>query len=177
MKTKSGKRGPVLNLVASIPMHEDSDDADGSELGMRRGFGDEDPLLKAVGSVDLESRYEMAHFTQDSQSSQLDVRDEGRPGRAPPGKQKKIFEFAESLEQEKDVEDDEFYRTLNQIYVYFNRKKKMSTILMAIHQCGGDVRDAVMLLARQKGVAEPPVSFSCHNIAAPRDVVERYFRV
>lgn len=167
-------RTPVLNLIEAAPSAEvASDDADGRDLELEPPSLADDPLLRAVESVDLESRYEAAAFTQESQSSQFDYRDDGRPK---PVKQTKIFEFAKSLDQE-DEEDDDFYRTLNRIYVYFNRKKKMSTILMAIHQCGGDVREAVTLLAKKKGQSDVPVSFNCNNITAPRDVVERYFRV
>ena len=194
MKKNTRKKTPSLDLVPSVESQSvsgpdklrgfitvvASDDEDGEDLKLKMS---EDPLLKVVESESIETRYAMLKFTQDSQLSQSEMgvvnpaieKSNAKAKEPKRGRQLKIFDFAESV----DNDDDEYdisYQVLSSIYAYFNKKIKIPAILMAIHQCGGDIERAVKCLAKMNYRFEGKPTFSYQNISAPREIMERYFR-
>ena len=136
----------------------------------------EDPLLRAFGRQSLE-----LSSTQESQYSQLT---QAFPDSQPPvekkvpkspARQMKIFQFARSMENE-EVDEDPFYNTVNSIYIYFNKKRKIPVILQAIHESGGSVRNAIDLLRNKNYMSDGKLNFTPNTITADSYVIEQYFR-
>lgn len=175
------QKTPSLMLVSTPGAHQADISDDFSSIDsssddiqpMAENLSIEDPLLKAYGMQSLE-----LSSTQESQNSQFMFgMDSQPPEKKSPkvARQMKIFQFARSLDEE-EVDDDSFYNTVNRIYVYFNRKRKISVILQAIHESGGSVRNAVELLRNKNYGNDGKLNFSIGRINADPCFVERYFR-
>ena len=89
--------------------------------------------------------------------------------------QKKIFEFGNLTNLPQEDEDD-FYNTVQDIYLFFNKKTSIPKILKAIHQSAGNVYEAVHRIsvgAYDYDENEPDYSFSSIK-GSPEDLIQ-YF--
>ena len=66
------------------------------------------------------------------------------------GRQTTLFQFVNVVERKPDPSEcqDPFFLTVQAIYRYYNLKFPMSAIVQVIHECAGDVSEAVFAVSR-----------------------------
>jgi hypothetical protein len=148
------------------------------------------PFVAGIRDPDLESTCDRANFAQEESvnfllsatpsGTQKDLGSPNRGKRVKMGdlrKQKRIWDFMECTEPDK-ADADVFYQVVEKIYVYFNRQKKIPVILAAIHECAGNVGNAIQVLAEKgKGRLEKQSNrFSYLTVAGDAGDCDRYFR-
>lgn len=77
----------------------------------------------------------------------------------------------DSSNQEQDI----YYQTVLDIFLFFKRRFTIPYILNTIHQCAGNIPIALQKLNHSTPKAEEPCNFSYHKITGTKDQIDAYF--
>ena len=87
----------------------------------------------------------------------------------------RLVEFSEEVQDQYDHEGDSFFKSVLQIFRFFDRKIDILTILAQIHQCAGNVHNAVKKLASNQDRSINEIEFRFATIDATTEEIDRYF--